>query len=1110
VDTIRIVFSDPMDIPPMLADGTIVDAVELVHYVTGPLELDASEFSYDGPSQALTWTGPAPLAGGAYELRLDGSLLSNVDGSPLYGGTGGNTSFQLQVFDIEQNVQAGGADLAVDSYSVPALADWNNDGAPDLVVGEKTAAGQGKVRVYLNTGSAASPVLDTYFYAQSDGADLVVPASGCLGAFPAVHDWDGDSRKDLIVGMADGRVQLFLNVNSDADPQFGPATFLQVGPAGAKQDINVGSRATLDIVDWNNDGRYDLVMGAMDGKLRLYLNEADSGAADFQGEIVVQGDSGDLVVPSGRSSVRVADLDGDGRKDLVVGNTDGRVLFSANVGSDADPAFAGWQSVLADGVPIDLPGTPRSRPFVGDFNDDQFVDLLVGAEDGLVRLYLGQPNPPGPGQNTLGEPGGVYQYTFQGTVNDPPVADPGGPYTADEGADLPLDGTGSYDPDAGSGDRIVLYEWDLDDDGQFDDAFGAAPTVAWADLADLPHPNRVIPVALRVTDGLGATNVVATALIIGPLEFLEETDLDPAAGPVWYRFHTANAGFLTAEALFDGSPESVTLTLYDEGGETLRTSAPGDGNQRLDWDTQAGTVYLLQASGTHTDVDLRICNMVNLSEGVVNVYGTDEADTFQYAPEGSHRIHVRGVEYRFEDSEVTAVDFSAGAGEDSTTIYGSQVNESLTLYPTQATLERSGMEVTAADCERVVVTGGGGHDVANLHGSAGDDVYAGKPWYGRLVGEGFFARIARFDEIYVDLGEGDDIVRFYDGPGDNSLTADPYQATLNGLKAFHQVEGFRQLHAFADEDGYHTAQLADDPAEDSFGVTFHALGGAHAKLYDGDRLAYPDQTALVFLIRACGFDRTTATAGPGDVGLLFGTGGDDHYLGTPTEGTLTAANGAVFVAAGFEQLLTVAKGGEGDEAELIGSDEKDQLLAKRTSVQLAGADWKHRAVRYDEVTVDAAGGDDEGTVEDSRYTDVFHGTPTGSTYRTGRSDFTLRNFPTTKVVSGGEAGWDEAHLWPASSGDEVVEGTDEWMMDGGTYSIIVQKIMGEVHVHPAGTPSAQQVTPPASAQAVQPAERISDRELALLAHQWIQNQPDSSSEDDDEKEAAKTNVALME
>ena len=40
---------------------------------------------------------------------------------------------------------------------------------------------------------------------------------------------------------------------------------------------------------------------------------------------------------------------------------------------------------------------------------------------------------------------------------------------------ITFDGTGSYDPDG----TIIKYAWDLDDDGDYDDTFGATPTVSF-------------------------------------------------------------------------------------------------------------------------------------------------------------------------------------------------------------------------------------------------------------------------------------------------------------------------------------------------------------------------------------------------------------------------------------------------------------------------------------------------------------------------------------------------------------------------------------------------------------------------------------------------------
>jgi hypothetical protein len=200
---------------------------------------------------------------------------------------------------------------------------------------------------------------------------------------------DNDGLKDLLIGQAEGNLKLYLNINSNDDPRFDGGTLLEVGDPGVKIAIDVGSRATPIVVDWDNDGRRDLLVGAVDGMLRLYINEGTDSSWDFRAEQIVQEDGADLVVPTLRASPHVMDLDNDDNKDLLLGNTEGQILFYRNVGTDAAPVFSGYAFVEADGAPINLDGLARSRPFVCDWNKDSFLDLLVGGSDGLVHLYRG-------------------------------------------------------------------------------------------------------------------------------------------------------------------------------------------------------------------------------------------------------------------------------------------------------------------------------------------------------------------------------------------------------------------------------------------------------------------------------------------------------------------------------------------------------------------------------------------------------------------------------------------------------------------------------------------------------------------------------------------------
>ncbi len=298
----------------------------------------------------------------------------------------------------EELVQADGNDIQVPGYSVPSFVAWNNDNLNDLVIGEGGGYGDAKVRVYLNVGTESNPQFSDYFYVQSNGSDLTCPASGCLGCFPRVDYWDADERKDLLVGQADGTVKIFLNIGTDESPTFDGGTLLQVGKPGSKANIDVGARATPSFVDWNNDDRKDLVVGAYDARIHIFINEGTDTEPDFLVETFANENGSDLAVPGKRASPVIIDLDGDGKKDLLTGNTDGQLLFYRNVGTDAKPSFSGYSLIESSGVPIDLPGSPRSRPFVcywtgdGHFGPiDAYTDVLIGTGDGKVHLYRGIP-----------------------------------------------------------------------------------------------------------------------------------------------------------------------------------------------------------------------------------------------------------------------------------------------------------------------------------------------------------------------------------------------------------------------------------------------------------------------------------------------------------------------------------------------------------------------------------------------------------------------------------------------------------------------------------------------------------------------------------------------
>lgn len=288
-------------------------------------------------------------------------------------------------------VQANGADIQVPGYSVPSFVDWNNDDLKDLLVGEGGGGHAAKVRVYLNVGTESAPQFSDYFYVQSRGSDVGWPGSDEMGCFPRVVYWDDDQRKDLLVGLADGTVKILLNTGTESEPAF-------VGESGVlawwnTYRLDVGEEATAALLDWDNDGRIDLVAGALDGRIHVYINCGCGGAShpsfftSWPSGELVQENGEELIVPSERSSPVVLDIDGDGRKDLLTGNTNGELLFYRNLGTDAAPSFSDYTVIDSNSVPIDLPSSGCSRPFVCDWTGDGYRDVLIGAGDGHVHLY---------------------------------------------------------------------------------------------------------------------------------------------------------------------------------------------------------------------------------------------------------------------------------------------------------------------------------------------------------------------------------------------------------------------------------------------------------------------------------------------------------------------------------------------------------------------------------------------------------------------------------------------------------------------------------------------------------------------------------------------------
>ena len=191
------------------------------------------------------------------------------------------------------------------------------------------------------------------------------------GGAPFAVDWDNDSMTDLLVGEGSGALVLYRRTASDK------IRF----DAGQRLATPAIIGASPFVVDWDNDGRKDLLVGAADGTLHLLLGTGSDNAPSFGDSRYLETDFGVLDVGDS-ATPWVTDWDRDGRKDLLVGSATGQLSLLRNIGSDAAVQLAAPVILLQSKEPL--------APLVADWDGDGQAELLLVLPGRVITTKIGK------------------------------------------------------------------------------------------------------------------------------------------------------------------------------------------------------------------------------------------------------------------------------------------------------------------------------------------------------------------------------------------------------------------------------------------------------------------------------------------------------------------------------------------------------------------------------------------------------------------------------------------------------------------------------------------------------------------------------------------------